>query len=242
MPPDNVIFRQMHRAACAVPPVIKAWRRAKQWSRSDPLPMAVYQKVFERGRLKLPVVEPESLGPAAETIQFPANHPLFAGEDAPLHDLLFLLNLAKGRQARRILEVGTYRARTTYAFHLNCPTARVVSYDIQVLDSPFRRALRQVENVQLRHASFSESSSVLLQEPPFDFIFVDGSHQVGHVIDDSRLALKILARDGIVIWHDYRLTGYATPELRVPEGLETIRREHPVFAVAGTTCAVAQMQ
>ena len=59
----------------------------------------------------------------------------------PLADMLFLLNAAKARQAKRILEVGTYRARTTYALHLNCPDATIVSYNIQVLDGEYRRRL-----------------------------------------------------------------------------------------------------
>ena len=238
MPPTNPVLKQLHHAANAVPPVINAYRKIRDASKSDPLATAIYRKVFDRGRLRLPVIEPEKLGPEAGSVQFPVFYPLLAGEDAPLIDMLFLLNLAKGRRAKRILEVGTYRARTTCALQLNCPEAAIVSYDIQVLDSPYRRSLGSCPNVNLRHASFIEAAPVLRREPPFDLIFVDGSHRVEHVVADSRLALELVADQGIIVWHDYRPNDYQTEELRVPEGLEIIRQMVAVFAVRHTTCAV----
>jgi len=238
MPPTNPVLRQLHRAASAVPPLLNSYRKIRDVSVTDPLATALYRKLFDRGRLRLPVIEAETLSPESGDIRFPVAYPLLAGEDAPLLDMLFLLNLAKGRQVKRILEVGTYRARTTAAFHLNCPGAEIVSYDIQVLDSPYRRALQNQPNIQLRHASFADSAAALRKEPPFDLIFVDGSHRVEYVVADSRLALEIIAPGGIIVWHDYRANDYRTRELRVPEGLEVIRKTVPIFAVRHTTCAV----
>lgn len=238
MPPTNPVLRQLHRAACAVPPLMNGYRKIRQVSKTDLLAIALYRKLFDRGRLRLPVIEAEKLSPEAGGVQFPVFYPILAGEDTPLLDMLFLLNLAKGRRVKRILEVGTYRARTTCAIHVNCPDATIVSYDIQVLESPYRRVISDQHVVQLRHAAFAGSAEVLRREPPFDLIFVDGSHRVEDVIADSRLALEILAPGGIIVWHDYRPNDYRTEELRVPEGLEVIRQTVPIFAVAHTTCAV----
>jgi predicted O-methyltransferase YrrM len=238
MPPTNPVLRQAHRAALAFPPLINSYRRLRDYCQHDPLTTAIYRKVFDRGRLHLPVIELETLSPETGGIQLPAFYPLLAGEDTPLMDMLFLLNLAKGRQAKRILEVGTYRARTTCAFHQNCPEATIVSYDIQVLDSPYRRALGSLPQVEFRHASFADSSAHLKQESPYDLIFIDGSHRVEYVIADSRLALEVLAPGGIIVWHDYRPNDYRTRELRVPEGLDIIRQTTEVLAVRHTTCAV----
>lgn len=238
MPPQNPVLRQLHRAACAVPPLIHGYRRMRDICKTDPLMTAFYRKTFDRGRLKLPGVEAETLAPETGAIQLPVLYPLLAGEDTPLPDMVFLLNLAKGRKAGRILEVGTFRARTTYAFHLNCPDAEIISYDIQVLDSSFRRALLNRANVQLRHASFVASAGQLRGEPPFDLIFVDGSHRFDDAVADSRLALELLAAGGIIVWHDYRPNDYYNNGLRVPEALAVIRKTVPVFAVAGTMCAV----
>ena len=238
MPPENPVLRQLHRAACAVPPLIRAYRKVRDGAKGSPFATAFYRKTFDRGRLKLPVIDAEELAPASGSVQFPVFYPLLAGEDAPLIDMLFLLNLAKGRRVKRILEVGTYRARTTCALYLNCPEAAIVSYDIQVLDSHYRRSLLDKANVELRHASFAASAAKLRREPPFDLIFVDGSHRVEHVVEDSRLALELLAPSGIVVWHDYRPNDYYTKELRVPEGLEIIRKNIAIHAVRHTLCAV----
>jgi predicted O-methyltransferase YrrM len=238
MPLKNPVLRQVHRAACAVPPLINTYRKIRDGCKTDPLVIALYQKIFDRGRLHLPVIAPEKLAPESGSIQLPMFYPLLAGEDTPLRDLIFLLNLAKGRQAKRILEVGTFRARTTYALHLNCPEASIVSYDIQVLDSPYRRALLNAPNVQLRHASFAGSVAALRREPPFDLIFVDGSHRLEDAIADSKLALERLNENGVVVWHDYRRNDYCTKELRVPEALDVVRQSVPIFAVSDTTCAV----
>jgi len=238
MPPENPLLRVLRSAVQKVPPLIGPYRRLRDFSRHDPLVMAAYRKLFERSRLTLPWVAPETLCPASGSVWLPALYPLFAGEDAPLNDLLFLLNLAKGRKAQRILEVGTYRARTTYALHRNCPEATVISYDIQLLDSRFRRELQDKPQVELRHASFAESADALRQEAPFDLIFVDGSHRFEHVVVDSRLAVELAAPQGIVVWHDYRYNGYRTRDLRVPEALTLLCRECPIVAVSGTTCAV----
>ena len=238
MPPANPVLRQLHRAACAVPPLITVYRKVRDGSKTSPFATTFYRKIFDRGRLKLPVIAAEELAPESGTIVYPVFYPLLAGEDTPLPDMLFLLNLAKGRKARRILEVGTYRSRTTCALHLNCPDAEIISYDIQVLDSPYRQSLRDKPKVRFRHASFSASANALRQEPPFDLIFVDGSHRFEDVVEDSRLALDLLAPGGIVVWHDYRPNDYYTKELRVPEGLEIIRKDIAVRAVRHTMCAV----
>jgi len=238
MPPQNPLLRLAHTAATKTPPLINAYRRVRDYSKHDYLTTAIYRKVFDRGRLKLPWIEAEALGPEAGAITLPAMYPLFAGEDAPLVDMLFLLNLAKGRHARRILEVGTYRARTTLALHLNCPQARIASYDIQVLESRFREALKGAIQVELRHGSFAAAAEALEKEEPYDLIFVDGSHRLEHVLEDSRLAFAILAKGGVIVWHDYRHNDYYTRELRVPEALHILRQQHAVFGVRGTTCAV----
>jgi hypothetical protein len=235
---QNPVLRQLHRTAAALPPLLNSYRKVRDWSKSDPLVTAFYRKLFDRGRLTLPEIAAEACSPCAGAIELPIFYPLFAGEDAPLADLIFLLNLAKGRKAKRILEIGTYRARTTHALHLNCPDSEIVSYDIQVLDSPFRQALSLAPKVQLRHASFVASAAALRREPKFDLIFVDGSHEFQHVLDDSRLSLELIAPEGIVVWHDYRPNDFYRKELRVPEALKIISQSVPVYAVPGTMCAV----
>lgn len=238
METKNPILKAAHKVACSFPPLMEGYRSLRDFSKKDPLTTALYRKFFDGGRLTLPTIAPEKLGPASDSIRLPVHYPLFAGEDAPLIDMLLLLNLAVGRKARRILEVGTYRARTTYALQINSPESEIVSYDIQVLDSEYRRRLSKEPKVSLRHASFSESGDALRQEEKFNFLFIDGSHQFNHVIEDSLLALDLVAPRGIILWHDYRPNDYSTEGLRVPEALTILARTHQIHAVSNTTCAV----
>ena len=232
------MLKHLKKIYLSTPIIPSIWRGLKKIVQNDPLATTLYTRVFENGKLSLDWVCPETLCPPTDSILFPVQYPLHAGEDAPLADMLFLLNLAKGRKARRILEVGTYRARTTYAFYLNCPEAEITSYDIQNLKSKYRDMLMLEPRVSLRLESFQEAEEKLKREKQYDFIFIDGSHKVDDVVRDSLLAFKIVANGGVIIWHDYRTNGYFTPLLRVPEGLKRLPAKYKIYGVQGTTCAV----
>ena len=232
------MLKHLKKLYLATPIVPRIWRWVKKALKTEPLFVELYTKVFEAGRLSLPWVRPETLCSASDSIIFPVQYPLHAGEDAPIGDMLFLLNLAKGRKAKRILEVGTYRARTTYAFYLNCAEAEIISYDIQVLSSKYRDLLAGQSRVSLRLESFQEAEDKLKREKPCDLIFIDGSHRVEDVVRDSLLAFQIVANEGVIVWHDYRNNGYSTDLLRVPEGLVRLPPSYPIYGVEGTTCAV----
>ena len=232
------MLKHLKKIYLSTPIIPSIWRGLKKIVQNDPLATTLYTRVFENGKLSLDWVCPETLCPPTDSILFPVQYPLHAGEDAPLADMLFLLNLAKGRKARRILEVGTYRARTTYAFYLNCPEAEITSYDIQNLKSKYRDMLVLEPRVSLRLESFQEAEEKLKREKQYDFIFIDGSHKVDDVVRDSLLAFKIVANGGVIIWHDYRTSGYFTPLLRVPEGLKRLPAKYKIYGVQGTTCAI----
>ena len=232
------MLKHLKKIYLSTPIIPSVWRGLKKIVQNDPLATTLYTRVFENGKLSLDWVCPETLCPPTDSILFPVQYPLHAGEDAPLADMLFLLNLAKGRKARRILEVGTYRARTTYALYLNCPEAEITSYDIQNLNSEYRDRLMREPRVSLRLESFQEAEEKLKSEKQYDFIFIDGSHKVEDVVRDSLLAFKIVADGGVIIWHDYRTNGYFTPLLRVPEGLKRLPAKYKIYGVQGTTCAV----
>lgn len=36
-----------------------------------------------------------------------------------------------------------------------------------------------------------------------DFVFVDGAHTYEYVLNDTKIALKLLRNNGIILWHDY---------------------------------------
>jgi len=206
---------------------------------ASPWVSGLWVSLFERRRLKLPALAPDWLGPARTTaVLIPGIKEEGHSWDTPLEDLALVLQLAKSREARRILEVGTYRAKTTYALALNRPDAQIVSYDIAVADSWYRQELGRNPRVQLRVGDFAQQGGALRNEPPFDFIFIDGGHTMAQVLADSAIAWEIIAREGIIIWHDYRKNGFYNPGLRVPEALHRLAQGRRIQRVPGTACAL----
>ncbi len=206
----------------------------------SPLVEAAYRVLCNFGRLNLPEIAPEGLVTFDEDIVIPMASPLCADLDAPGADLLFLLSLARSTTPRRILEVGTFRARTACALKLNCPAATLVSYDVSPVESPYRSRLLREPGVELRTGSFAAAGPVLLAEDKYDLIFVDGSHTFDDALADSRLALQIVSPTGCIVWHDYRVNIPVTHRIRVPEALDRVVAEtgRAIYHVTGTTCAI----
>ena len=205
-----------------------------------PIIEATYNVLCNFGRLNLPTIPPERVVSIFEDIAIPMASPLSADLDAPSADFFFLLSLARTTKPRRILEVGTFRARTTCALKLNCPDATVVSYDIAEIASPYRTRVLQQPGVDLRLGSFADAGPVLFAEEKYDLIFVDGSHTFDDALADSRIALQIVSPAGFIVWHDYRRNIPVTHRIRVPEALDRIVAEKgcAIHHVLGTTCAI----
>jgi predicted O-methyltransferase YrrM len=213
--------------------------RVNRYILTSPVLSAAWKRCFERNRLSLPVITVVDLRlDIVDTILFPGVKQDGFDEDANLQDLIFLLQLSKARKASRILEVGTYRAKTTYAMHLNRPEAFICSYDVRKVDSDYRNILENTGNVRLQINSFAADADALRDQRPFDLIFIDGSHRLEDVLADSALAFEILSNEGIVVWHDYRKSGYWSPDLQVPEALSHLQERFVISAVKDTNCAV----
>jgi predicted O-methyltransferase YrrM len=74
---------------------------------------------------------------------------------------------------------------------------------------------------------------------PFDLIFIDGCHTEAYVRSDSQNALKHLAEEGVIVWHDYGMI----PE--VSYVVDQLAREIPaieMYAIEGTRLAVGLKQ
>ena len=69
---------------------------------------------------------------------------------------------------------------------------------------------------------------------PLEFAFLDGGHDLEHVINDSRKAYDALAPGGWLVWHDF---GSAVPWVKVREAVERMGFAEEVVHVAGTEVA-----
>jgi len=219
-------------------PLNRAFWKIRPSLVSSPLICGAWQSFCEKGRLTLPALQEDFLHRLAlEEVIIPGTRDPGHGQDAPLADLLCLLQLAQALRPKRLLEVGTYRAKTTYAFHRNLPGTEIVSYDIMRVDSPYRSYLESHSDISLRIEDFSRSED-LRNEAPFDFIFIDAGHRYKEVLDDSAKCFEVLSPHGCIVWHDYRINEFLNPGLEVPEALGEISQRFPIYSIPGTTCAI----
>lgn len=126
----------------------------------------------------------------------------------------------KGRPGVRALEIGCFEGQSACWFLDNIlthPTSRLICVD------PFAVPMATIllrffearfdENIAASGAAdrvtklIGPSQVVVrtLQPAQFDFIYVDGSHKVGDVLQDAVLAWTVLRPGGIVMFDDYAL-------------------------------------
>jgi len=126
----------------------------------------------------------------------------------------------KGRPGVRALEIGCFEGQSACWFLDNIlthPTSRLVCVDpfavpmATILLRFFER--RFDENVAASGAAdrvtklIGPSQVVVrtLEHSQFDFIYVDGSHKIGDVLQDAVLAWTVLRPGGVVMFDDYAL-------------------------------------
>jgi hypothetical protein len=120
----------------------------------------------------------------------------------------------KGQPNVSYLEVGTYEGRSIlWAIEniLTHPSSRLTAIDI--FDGPYKE--RYFANLarsggQDRVTSIANYSQLALRELPlesFDIIYIDGSHAKQDVLEDAVLSWRLLKKNGILIFDDYRWAG-----------------------------------
>jgi predicted O-methyltransferase YrrM len=119
-----------------------------------------------------------------------------------------LLRLASG--SRRVAEIGTGTAWTTIALALDDPAREVVSYDPIVRpERAWYLELAGVDarsRIELREAPGEAGPAAL--DGPFDFVFVDGSHERERTIATWRAWKHALAPGGVIAFHDWENPKY----------------------------------
>lgn len=169
-------------------------------------------------------------------------------------ELVFLAQLVRTRQPRRIFEIGTFDGRTTLALAANAPEdALVYTLDLPsgattALElAPFERKYVDKPASGARvHGSdlagkvrqlFGDSATFDFSPYAAELMFIDGSHAYEYVLRDSRAAQSVLGTGGgTIVWHDYGVWAGVT------RALNELHQQDPVFApivhIEGTTLAL----
>lgn len=126
----------------------------------------------------------------------------------------------KGKPHVRALEVGCFEGQSACWFLDNVlthPTSRLVCVDpfavpmasvlLRYFEARFDFNIEASGSGDRVTKLIGHSQVVLrtLQPASFDFIYVDGSHKIGDVLQDAVLAWTLLRPDGIVNFDDYAL-------------------------------------
>jgi predicted O-methyltransferase YrrM len=151
--------------------------------------------------------------------------PVSQDGNVTLLELCVLNELVKRHRPKTIFEMGTFDGRTTLNLALNsAPDAQIWTLDLPAGElGKTRHALAGTEVEYVRKTS----SGIRFQGHPeadrikqlygdtaqfdfspflsqIDFVFIDASHAYDYVVNDTRVALKLLRnRQGVIVWHDY---------------------------------------
>jgi predicted O-methyltransferase YrrM len=156
-----------------------------------------------------------------------------------------------------VVEIGTFDGRTTLNLAVNAAGARVFTLDLppheraafslapgerQYVDKPRPGARFRACGPAWRGAA-QRITQLLGDSATFDWapyagraglVFVDGSHAYDYVRKDSATAMRLVAKGGLVLWHDYgRWEGVS----RALDELEAERRLG-LRHIAGTSLVV----
>jgi predicted O-methyltransferase YrrM len=125
-------------------------------------------------------------------------------------EMLYVVAIAKIRDAKNIFEFGTYMGRTTYHLAsisddvrvttLNLPPDRSGKY-APFIGRFFQGTEREMQITQLFEDAYNFDPKPLAKK--FDFIFIDGDHSYEGVENDTLKAFKLLKPGGVIMWHDY---------------------------------------
>jgi len=146
----------------------------------------------------------------------------------PIQNLKFINLLVKYLQPRIILEIGTFKGRTTFNMTKNSPKSVVITIDpgpnpdfssgsdkrylqeLNEVGSFYKSQTQEEKNriFQLYEDSTSmtclEKLDELLQGKKIDFAFIDGGHTYENIKHDfEELVLPRLADNGVVLFDDY---------------------------------------
>jgi predicted O-methyltransferase YrrM len=154
-----------------------------------------------------------------------------------LGDVLVVLKTAQGFHSKRILELGSYRGDTARMLAEN--TGEDVTICAVDIDARHGEAYRgkPIERKIVRKTGHI-STDLFASDEKYDFIFVDANHDFASVMNDTEVAFKILAEQGVILWHDYAMDSYFHGLNCVAEALNYFSKNHSIYAIRGTRLAI----
>ena len=142
-----------------------------------------------------------------------------------LLELTVIAKIVRQYKPKKIFEIGTFNGRTTLNLACNSPENATV----YTLDLPEKKSFPGKSNGLVADVSFVNKAktgsmfhktqyankivqlfgdSAAFDFSPYhnsiDFVFIDGAHTYGYILNDTDKAFKLLNNGcGLILWHDY---------------------------------------
>jgi predicted O-methyltransferase YrrM len=116
----------------------------------------------------------------------------------------FMSSIIKMSKYMTVLEIGVFEGETTQHLIKALPKGgQYVGIDINDYRTDATK-LYMAEGGKSIDFILGNSLSELEKLPKnhFDLIFVDGDHSFGHVLEEFKLVEKLVARGGVIVYHD----------------------------------------
>lgn len=179
--------------------------------------------------LYLPVVTLEELAPVAT--EFKVSRPLDWGGSMTLTEISSICQLVAARNPRKVLEIGSFRGLTTLNIAMNAPEAEIHTLDLppgfDPADTKFENNDASIitsrgfcyyegrEEATRIHRHYGDTATFKYEEigGDVDLSLIDAAHSYEYVRNDTSRLAPLMARDGLMLWHDYGRNDFlADPE------------------------------
>ncbi len=117
----------------------------------------------------------------------------------------FLLRIYEDRQPQRILEIGTHHGGTLYYWLQKANSFAFISaVNNQHINSQLYFDWSEGAGIDwfTGDSTSQEAWNWMKDGAPYDFIFIDGDHSYEGVLNDYQAAVRLIARPGIIAFHD----------------------------------------
>ncbi len=155
---------------------------------------------------------------------------------------------AHAKDAREILEIGSFVGASATLFLTLLPKARIVCVDpftgdlhggeayngdVTTIEARFDAAMApyadRLEKIVSR--SVPALDAMRAEGRSFDIIYIDGSHHHDDILVDSLLAWPLLKVGGLMMWDDYLGGSTWAKPIRPKHAIESFLRLHPEHRV-----------
>ncbi|HMJ88435.1 MAG TPA: class I SAM-dependent methyltransferase [Candidatus Acidoferrum sp.] len=188
-------------------------------------------------RYYLPEVDAHDVIPRFEETEIRIKRLPVGAWSTPLIDAAIVIKAALGFEAKRILEIGSYRGDTARLLAENtAEDIRICTVDIDPRHGEAYRGTPLERRIDRRVGAVS--MGLFQTGEKFDLIFVDANHDFASVVNDTEVALKVCSPQGVILWHDYAQDMYFHDLCGVPEALHHFAETRRIVGIRGTRLAL----